>query len=363
MSQSSSEKTEQPTNKRLRDARRKGQVTKSQDLTSALLLLAALAVLWIAGSYMGNKLSAAMRDGVQYAASFRGEVDKTVALAAIFAGIQAMALALLPLLGGLFVISLLVSYLQVGSIFSFESIKPNLNKLNPTEGFKQKFLKSRPYIELAKTLLKIAVTVVVVGSVLWNARGDVVELTNQPPSLVAAFTLHLIFEIGLKVGMAFVLLAVGDYFLQKYLHLKEMRMTKQEVKEEYKETEGNPLIKSARRQIHREIIMQSMMAAVKRADVVVANPTHVAVALQYDREKMGAPTVIAKGAELMAAQIRQIAKESDIPIMRDVPLARSLYELELDEEVPEELYEAIAVVLRWVYQLAEERGEVTTSHA
>jgi flagellar biosynthesis protein FlhB len=175
---------------------------------------------------------------------------------------------------------------------------------------------------------------------------------------VAAFTSTIVLEIGLKVGFTFLLLGAADYFLQKFLYLKEMKMTKQEVREEHKETEGNPLVKGARRQIHREILMQGMMVAIKKADAVVVNPTHVAVALRYDRGTMNAPTVVAKGAELMAAHIRQLAKEAGVPIMRDVGLARALYELELEAEVPEELYEAVAVVLRWVYQLAEERGEV-----
>jgi len=356
------EKTEKPTEKRLRDSRRKGQVAKSQDLSSSLLLLAAIAVLWLAGRQMGGWLSASMHDQLIFAGGFKGELDKTVALSALFAGTKAMAMALAPLLLVLVAVAALVGYFQVGSIFSFETVKPNLTKLNPGEGFKQKFLKSRPYIELVKTLVKIIIAVSVIGMVLWGARRDVIELTRQPAPLVASFTAALIFEIGIKVGLAFVLLGIGDFFLQRFLHLREMKMTKQEVKEEYKETEGNPLYKSMRRQLHREILMQSIMAAVKQANVVVVNPTHVAVALRYDRATMSAPVVVAKGAELIAAKIREIAQASDVPIRRDVPLARALYELEIDDEVPEELYDAVAVVLRWVYEMAEERGEVA-SHA
>lgn len=354
----SGEKTEQPTQKRLRDARRKGQVTKSQDLSSALLLIVSVSILGFAGSYTGGKLAQAMHDGIVYAGSFHGELTQAVAFAALLTAVQAIALTLAPLFAALILIGFLVNYLQVGSIFAGEAIKPDINKLNPAEGFKQKFLKARPYIELAKTMVKITVTAVVVGSVLWNARTDLIELTAQSVASVAAFTSAIVLEIGLKVGFAFLLLGAGDYFLQKFLYLKEMKMTKQEVREEYKETEGNPLIKSARRQIHREILLQGMMAAIKKADAVVVNPTHIAVAVQYNRETMNAPTVVAKGAELMAAHIRHLAQEAGVPIMRDVPLARALYELDLEAEVPEELYEAVAVVLRWVYQLAEERGEV-----
>lgn len=360
MSQSSGEKTEKPTEKRKRDARRKGQVAKSQDLSGALLLIAAVSTLWAASSLMAGSLSDAMRDGVQHAASFDGQLDRAVALGALFAGVRAMALVLAPLFGVLVIFGALANYLQVGSIFSFETVKPNFNKLNPAEGFKQKFLKPRSYIELGKTVLKIIITALLVITILWDARGQIVALMHQTAPEAAAFTLGVMFEIGVKVGLVFLAIGAGDYFLQKYLHLKELRMTKHEVKEEYKETEGNPLFKSARRQLHREILTQSMMAAVKRSSVVVANPTHVAVALEYDRNQMGAPVVVAKGAELMAAQIRQIAQDADVPIMRDVPLARALYELEIDSEIPEEMYEAVAVVLRWVYELAEERKEVVS---
>ncbi|HVF56629.1 MAG TPA: EscU/YscU/HrcU family type III secretion system export apparatus switch protein [Pyrinomonadaceae bacterium] len=357
------EKTEQPTEKRLRDARRKGQVAKSQDLASALLLIAAVSMLWLLSGYAGAWLSEAMREQLQHAASFEGELDQQTALAALFTGTKVLALVLAPLFGVLFVFAVLVNYFQIGSVFTFEPMKPNPGKLNPAEAFKNKFLKSKPYIELGKTIVKVIITVGVVWTVLWGARADVVELTSRPVSVAASFAVSLVFEIGLKVGLAFLLLGGADFFLQRYLHRKELRMTKHEVKEEYKETEGNPLYKSMRRQMHREILMQSVMAAVRQANVVVVNPTHVAVALSYERGSTGAPVVVAKGAELMAAQIRQIAKESDVPIMRDVPLARALYELEIDDEVPEELYEAVALVLRWVYQLAEERGEVSRQHA
>jgi len=350
-----SEKTEQPTDKRLRDARRKGQVAKSQDLTSALLLVTAVAVLALVGTQMGLQLADAMRDGVVRATTSKTEFDQAAAVGLIWSGMSTMAWALAPLLTALFVISLLVSYLQVGPVFSFETIKPDLKKLNPAEGFKQKFLKARPYIELLKTLIKMIVAGVVIFAAIWDSRADLIRLSSQKVAHVGAFASAVIFQIGLKVAIAFLILGIADRFLQKFLHLKELKMTKQEIKDEYKETEGNPLIKSARRRIYFEILQQSMMAAVKKADVVVVNPTHVAVALKYDRAEMEAPIVVAKGAELMAAQIRKLAKEADIPTLRDVPLARALYDIEIDTSIPEELYEAVAEVLRWVYQLAEEK--------
>lgn len=353
------QKTEQPTPKRLRDARRKGQVARSHDLSSAVMLVLSVAVLYLAGSYFVGSISGAMREQLEFAGSYRGQLDQAAAVGALMTGVKTLALALAPLFGALLVGALLANYFQVGSVFTFETVKPNVAKLNPAEGFKQKFLKARPYVELGKTAVKLVVASVVVGTALWGARRDVVELTRQPAQTAAAYALWLMFEITLKVGIAFLVLGAADYFLQRYFHRRELMMTKHEVKEEYKETEGNPLHKSLRRQRHREILMEAMMAAVRQANVVVVNPTHLAVALRYERDQMAAPTVVAKGAELMAAQIRKIAEESQVPVMRDVPLARSLYELEIDDEVPEELYESVAVVLRWVYKLAEERGEVT----
>lgn len=356
---SSGEKTEQPTQKRLRDARKRGQLSKSQDLTSAALLIAAIVGLWFALTYMGGRLAQTMTDGITRAAAFDGKLDRAVAYQSFTEAVSTIAWTLLPLFAVLVVISFAVSYLQVGSLFAFEALKPSFGKINPTENFKQKFLKSRPYIELTKTVSKLVIAAVVALTVLWSARADIVELTHAPVDVVGQFTAKLIFDIGIRVGLAFLIIGAGDWFLQRFLHLKDMKMTKEEVKREYKEQEGDPLIKYMRKQIHQEILSSSMMAAVKGADVVVVNPTHVAVALNYNRAKDAAPHIVAKGAELMARQIRELATEAGVPIMRDIPLARALYELEIDEEVPEGLYEAVATVLRWVYQLAEERKEVT----
>jgi flagellar biosynthetic protein FlhB len=355
-----SEKTEKPTDKRLREARRKGQVARSQDLSSAVLLVTAVTVFALAGVQSWRLLANFMRDGITSAAAFKGDVQQELAIGALWSGLQTMAWTLTPLFAALFIVALLVGFFQVGPVFSFQTVKPDLNKLNPAEGFKQKFLKARPYLELVKTVLKMSIAATVIAAVIWSSRADILRLSSQNASQSASFVSMMIFQIGWKVAIAFLLIGIGDRFLQKFLHLKEMKMTKQEVREEYKETEGNPLIKSARRRIHLEILQQAMMAAVKKADVVVVNPTHVAVALQYERAKMDAPTVVAKGAELMAAQIREIAKDANVPMIRDVALARSLYELEVDSFIPEELYEAVAEVLRWVYQLAEERNELTT---
>jgi flagellar biosynthetic protein FlhB len=358
MSNGVGEKTEKPTEKRLRDARRKGQVSKSQDLTSAFLLITVVVILAATGPWAGARLALTMRDSLIRAAAFKGSLDMHAALSAILSGVYSLAIAIAPLFVGLVAIGVLVTYLQVGPVFAFEPVKPTLNRLNPVEGFKNKFLKARPYLELCKTVLKIIVIGAVTCLTLWDSRNDVLQLAQHPVPRAAALTALLLLGIVAKVGIMFLILAIGDFFLQRFLYLKELRMTKHEVKEEFKETEGNPLHKIARRQVHREILMHSLIMAIKKADVVVVNPSHYAVALQYDRASMNAPTVVASGMDFMAAHIRRMATECGVPIMRDVQLARALFRIEIDHEIPEDLYEAVAVVLRWVYQLAEERGDI-----
>jgi flagellar biosynthetic protein FlhB len=353
----SGEKTEKPTEKRLRDARKKGQVSKSQDLTSALMLLAAVVIFWLGGKIMATNLLQLTQKGIQTAGSFSGEFTRERANELLYQAVIDMGVILAPLFIFMFIGGILFNYVQIGSLFAFEGVKPDLNKLNPAEGFKQKFLKSKSYIELGKTLLKGIITFVVVGLVLYGEIPNIVKLVEQPAAMVVAYLFDLILRIGFYVGILFLGLAVGDFFLQRYLFMNQMKMSKQEVKQEYKESEGDPLIKWMRKNLHREILAQSSIAAVKTADVVVVNPTHVAVALKYDKGEMGAPTVVAKGADLIAKQIREIAKKSDVPMMRDIPLARALYEIDIDAEIPEEMYETVAEVLRWVYTLSEEEKE------
>jgi flagellar biosynthetic protein FlhB len=350
----SQEKTEKPTEKRLRDARKKGQVAKSQDLTSALMLISAVLIFWMSGTVTAAVLLKAMRTGIETAGSFSGTLTRERAGDVLYQATLNFGFALAPLFVFLLAGAVLFNYVQVRGLFAFEGIKPDLNKLNPAEGFKQKFLKSRPYLELLKTILKSIITFVVVAWILYAEIPNIVLLSEKTAAAVAAYTFGLILRIGFYVGLLFLALAVGDFFLQRYLFMNQMKMSKQEVKQEYKESEGDPLIKWMRRNLHREILSQSSIAAVKTADVVVINPTHISVALKYERGEMEAPTVVAKGADLLAAQIRKIAKKADVPMMRDVPLARALYEIDLDTEIPEELYETVAEVLRWVYTLKED---------
>lgn len=350
----SQEKTEKPTEKRLRDARKKGQVWKSQDLSSAFMWITAMCVLWLGGAMVAAVLLRTMKSGIETAGSFKGPLTQDRALEILHQGAADLAFALAPWFIFLFVGAILFNYIQVGSVFAFEGLKPDISKLNPAEGFKQRFLKMRSYLELAKTLLKSTITLAVVATILYLEIPNLAGLLAEPAAGVIAYAFTLAVRIGFYVGVFFLAMGLGDVVLQRFLFLNQMKMSKQEIRQEHKESEGDPLIKWMRKNLHREILQQSSIAAVRTADVVVVNPTHVAVALKYDRDSMGAPAVVAKGAELIAKQIRDIAKKADVPTMRDVPLARALYEIDIDGEIPEELYETVAEVLRWVYSLKDE---------
>jgi len=353
----SGEKTEKPTEKRLFDARKKGQAAKSQDLTSALMLISIVIIFWLGGKFLAANLLQMTQKGIETAGAFSGELTRERASDLLYRAAIDFSLTLAPLFIFLFIGAIVFNYVQTGSIFAFEHAKPDVNRLNPAVNFKQIFLKSRSYLGLGKILLKLILALIVVGSVLYGEIPNLVRLVEQPAAGIAAFLFGLLLRTGFYVGILFLGLAIGDFFLQRFLFLNQMKMSKQEVGQENKESEGDPLVKWVRKNSHREILAQNFVEAVKTADVVVINPAHIAVVLKYDREKMSAPRVVAKGAELIAKQIREIAKESDVPVMRDVSLGRKLYELEIDAEIPEEMYEPVAEVLRWAYLQKEENEE------
>lgn len=354
MSSSTAEKTEQPTEKRLQDARKEGQVAKSQDLSSALLLIAVVAIVWLLGGYFGGMLQNSVKEQVEFAATFKGAFTQETVSDAMWRGLSAMIWLLTPLFLVVIVFAFLGNILQVGSVFSFQPVSPKFEKISPAGGIKQRFLGARPLIELGKMILKILIIALIAGLVLWSASGEIVSLIAKPPEIIAYYTFRLILEIGLKIGIALLFLGGMDFLLQRYLHRRDLRMTKSELREEHKETEGNPLIKSQRRNLHREILSKNLATAVRESSVVLTNPTHISVALKYENGKSNTPVIAAKGADLMAAHIRQIATDAGVPIKRDVSLAQALFEFEVEDEIPEEYFEAVAEVLQWVYSLRDE---------
>jgi type III secretion YscU/HrpY family protein len=351
------DKSEQPTPKRLKDARQKGQVSKSNDLTQAALFLTATGVISISGTFVVNTIKSLMIESFSVI-PLVAKADQT-ALLNRFAKDMANVLVLsAPLLGALFIISAAVNFLQIGGlIFSFQILTPKFTKLNPVQGFQNIFFKSRTYIELIKNLIKFAVIFWLAWTSFRSSIRDVLVSARIGISETAALTSQLLFGLLFKVGSAFLILGAADFLIQKKLYIKGLMMSKEEVKREYKEDEGDPHIKHQRKHLHEEILSQSMMNNVPKATAVVVNPTHLAIALNYDQARMAAPRVTAKGQMLMAQKIIEIAEQAKVPVVRNVELAHRLYPLEMGSEIPEDLYEAVAEIFDWVYRLTEMQGE------
>ncbi len=345
------EKTEEPTAKKRQDARKKGQVGKSQELSTAFVLLAGfflLKVLW-SGIYT---------DIANYTTYIFSHLDQTLdteGLMTLLIGVmEILARTAMPIMLGIMIVGLGVNFYQVGIMFSVDQLQPDLGKLNPLTGVGRMFSK-RSLVELIKSLLKIAI----IGVILYMFLRD--ELLGMPQFIYFDLPKSLQEMAGIVFKMAFqiigviMILAVLDLGYQKWQTTQDLKMTKQEVKDEFKQTEGDPQIKGKIRQKQRQMAMARMMQEVPKADVIVTNPTHFAVALQYHKG-MVAPLVLAKGQDLVAKRIKDIARENRVPIVENRPLARALYaSTEVGDLVPAELYQAVAEVLAYVFRLRHPR--------
>ena len=351
----SGEKTEQPTARRLREARKKGQVAKSQDLTQAVLFLTAGGVLAVGGGAYIAELHALMV-----------KLFEPQALTGLLTGDevlrrtgQAWGRALLlafPLSGALFVVAAAMNFLQVKALFSMEVIKPKFDKLNPVKGFQNIFFKGRTYLELLKTIIKFAVVFATAYFVLMSSIHDVILAARTDLNSAGRIASGLMFGLIFKAAIVFLVLGAGDFLLQKKMHLKTLKMSKYEVQKEYKDDEGDPHLKHLRKQLHEQVLLNDVAAKVPVANAVVVNPTHIAVAIEYDEGAMNAPIVSAKGKLQTAERIIALAKKHQVPIVRQIPLAHSLYKVDTGAEIPEELYGAVAEVLNWVYNLSRQES-------
>ena len=333
------EKTEEPTPKRLREARRKGQVPKSRELGTAAVLLATGGALVASGAGALEELRAL------FGLTFRAIEEGTSPLALLSAGIAIGAGLIVPVLLAAMVAGTMANFLQVGPLLTLEPVKPQLSRLDVIKGIKNLFTR-RQLMELLKTLLKMGI----VGFVLWGVLRDgvrgLVGLAGRDAAAALEGTGAMVTTLVFRVGGAVLAVAILDVFYQRWQHRRDQRMSKDEVKREYKDAEGDPHAKQERDRAHREIVEHGALEQVRDADVLVVNPTHLAIALRYDEDEADAPTVLAKGQEHLAQRMIRAAKEAGVPIMRDVPLAHALYELERGDEIPETLYEAVAAVLR-----------------
>jgi flagellar biosynthetic protein FlhB len=351
----SGEKTEQPTPKKLQDARKKGQVSKSNDLTQAFLFLTAAGVLSFGGGAYVAELQELMKDFFR-PEMLGGELAENELVRRLGQSFGWLLLLSAPLMVSIVMVSAALNFLQVKALFAPEVIKPKFDKLNPINGFKNIFFKPRTYLELLKNLLKFAIVGFLVYKILGNSVRDVILTARVPLNESALVASRLMFQFLFAVGGVSLLVGAADFLLQRRLFMKEMMMSREEVIKEYKEAEGDPHVKHSRRQLHEELLSHSMIQNVPKAKVVVVNPTHLAVALQYEEETMESPRVTAKGQNTVAAKIVELAKKHQVPVMQNIGLARSLYEIEVGRDIPEDLYEAVAEVLNFVYQLAQEEA-------
>jgi type III secretion protein U len=342
-----SDKTEPPTPKRLREAREKGQVAKSRDLVSALLFIVIFAILiGTSDTYVRSLGSLMMLPGDLYTLPFIVAV-RELGVAAINVTFALM----LPMLGAVILTGIAGNVAQTGFLLAFKAMKPDLNKLNPGAQLKNMF-SVKNLMEFVKSIVKITVLGVILYIIV---RADLRDLLYSATSCglgcVVVIGSKMLTQVAIYAGMVFVIVAAADYFLQYQQHIKGLRMSKDEVKREYKEMEGDPLIKGKRKQFHHEIMMEDTRQRVRKSSVLVTNPTEIAIAILYD-EETPLPMIIAKGEGFLAQRMIAIAKEEGIPIMQNIPLARSLHaEAPVDQYIPTSLIEPVAEVLRWLQTL------------
>ncbi|WP_339145819.1 MULTISPECIES: flagellar biosynthesis protein FlhB [unclassified Sutcliffiella] len=345
----SGEKTEKATPKKRQDTRKKGQVAKSADVNTSFVLIAVFLCLLAIGPWMKDQITTLFVQSFQIYMLEEVTIDRvhTIYLELIMQLIWVIGPIMLAAMLG----AIISNYLQVGPLFSTEAIHMKLNKLDPIQGFKRIY-SVRAIVEFVKSMLKIVFVGVITFSILWFSLEDVLLLSQKNLHEAFAFLGTLTVRMGLFAGGALLFLSIFDYFYQKYDYEKNIRMSKHDVKDEYKKAEGDPLIKSKIKQKQREMAMQRMMQDVPQADVIITNPTHYAIALKYDAEKGDAPIVLAKGVDFIAKKIREKAMEHDVVTVENKPLARALYsQADIGDAIPEEFFQAVAEILAYVYRL------------
>lgn len=350
------EKTEEPTSKRREEARKKGQVAKSIEINSTLILLTGLVTLTIFGGTMFYRIVAV--DRFLFSQIGQIQITQDVLPAYLYSGVKLLISILVPVMLPIVLIGIISNLLQFGFIFSFHPIKPQLSKLNPIQGLKKLFSK-RSLVELIKNIMKIVIVGWIGYLVIAGLADEMVPLMDQNPWAIFFWVCRGVAKIGFYTVLVIAILSICDFVYQRWEHHTQMKMTKQEVKDEHKQMQGDPKVKAKIRQIQFKTAMQRMMAELPTADVVITNPTEFAVALKYEEESMRAPSVIAKGRRLIAQRIREIAVEHDIPIVENPPLARELFKaVDLGQEIPGKFYQAVAEILAYVYSLREENQAI-----
>ena len=349
------EKSEKATPKKIRDARKKGQVAKSQDFPSAFTFIVSISAALAMASQIYESL-----------ASFTISLFKSVAVAPDFenrigplliTAMQVIFTTSVPLMVLVASVGIIVNFLIIGPLFSLESMKPDIKRLNPVSNLKNIF-KVKTFVELLKSIFKISGAMFLIYTVVNDSLPDIIATCGQSVILSTIVFATFLKQVVVRVGLFFIVIAIFDLVFQKKNFQKEMKMEKYEVKQEYKDSEGDPHIKGKRRQIAQEIAYQDGPASAKRAKTIITNPTHIAVAIEYNATDEPAPKIVTMGLDLVAEQIIKVALDNNIPIMRNVDLAHLLYyKSSVGGYIPEETYEAVAEILKWVAKLEEEKAE------
>ncbi|MDY0012769.1 MAG: flagellar biosynthesis protein FlhB [Rhodocyclaceae bacterium] len=343
------ERTESASPRRLEQAREEGQVPQSRELSTFLVVMSGVAGLWVMGEWVSGRMFGLMRQGMAFG---REQAFDPVAMLTIFVKLASDGLlTILPLMGVLLVAAVGSPILLGGLVFSTKALGPDLTRLDPIQGLGRMF-SVHGLAELVKAVLKSALVGGIGAWAIWREREHIFQLMLEPIETSLPDFAGMVLLAALLIVSGLGLLALMDVPFQLWQYHSRLKMTKEEVKQEMKEQDGDPQIKARVRAMQREMARRRMMAAVPKADVVVTNPTHYAVALKYDPAKMGAPVVVAKGMDLLAGKIRELAKEHNVPLLEAPPLARALYaHCELEQSIPAALYTAVAEVMAYVFQL------------
>jgi flagellar biosynthetic protein FlhB len=357
MADNDQERTELPTQKRRDEARRKGQVPRSQDLSAACVVLMAGGALYYLGGGVGSGLHDLMQGGLTL--SRAQSLDESLAVGHFAAALQTALLACAPVLA-LTLLAALLAPLSIGGWnLSFSALAPDFSRLSPMSGFKRVF-STRGLVELCKAFAKFGLVAVFATLFLWSKAGELLMLGAEPTAAAIGHAVALSGQALVTFASALALIAAVDVPFQLWQHTQQLKMSRHEIREEMKESEGSPETRGRIRNLQREIAGRRMMQEVPKADVVVVNPSHFSVALRYDEKRMRAPIVVAKGVDEIAARIREVATENLVPIFEAPPLARALYRhVEIGSPIPASLYVAVAQVLTYIYQLraAHRAGE------
>jgi len=344
------DKTEKATPKKRQDARKKGQVLKSQDVTAAIGLLFLFMFLYFTGPMMMEGIFNFLHQAFE-----RNILIETVTADTVMQmytdSLKEMAFIILPFMAIAVVAGVLANFMQFGFLFTMEPMKLDLKKMDPIKGIK-KIISVRAIVNLIKSLLKISFIGTVTVVIIWMNIEEVLSLSFQSPWDTLTAVAKLTGLMGIAASLTLLVISLIDYIYEKFEYEKQLKMSKQDIKDEYKNAEGDPKIKSKIKQRQREMAMRRMMQEIPDADVVITNPTHYAIALKYDDQKMEAPKVVAKGTDYVAQKIKLIAKENDVVMVENRPLARAMYDqVEIGHQVPEEFFKAIAEILAYVYRI------------